>query len=54
MVIDLTRNMVASSVISRLVGAVAKLSAIVKIRKYKGFRDMNHFIKECAHFFHDK
>ncbi len=62
----------ASSVISRPVGVAAKLSAIVKIDKYKGLhekhhfitmamevhgalgRDMNCFIREHAHLFHDR
>jgi len=36
--------MVASNVIIQLIGVVAKLNAIVKIRKYKGFHEGNHFI----------
>jgi hypothetical protein len=64
--------MVNSSVISQLIGVITKLSAIAKIRKYRGFheghhfiqmamevhgaleRDMDHFIKECAHLFHNR
>jgi hypothetical protein len=33
-----------SNVISQLAGVVAKLSAIVKIRKYKNFHEGHHFI----------
>jgi hypothetical protein len=36
MVIYSTREMVASNVISWLAGAIAKLSAIAKIHKYRG------------------
>jgi hypothetical protein len=39
-VIDLTREMMVSNVISQSTHAIAKLSAIVKIHKYKG----HHFI----------
>ncbi len=35
-VIDLTWEIMASSVINQLVGVAAKLSAIVKIYKYRG------------------
>jgi len=43
-VIDMTWEMVDSSVISRLIGATTKLSAIVKIHKYKRFHEGHHFI----------
>ncbi len=43
-VIDSTREMMASSVISRLTSAVAELSTIVKIYKYKGLQEGHHFI----------
>jgi hypothetical protein len=61
---------VVSSFISQLVGAIVELSTIVKIRKYKRFREghhfipmamdvhgtpwrnMDHFIMECACLFH--
>jgi hypothetical protein len=43
-VIAPTQETVALSVISRLVGVIAKLSAIIKIRKYKGFQEGHHFI----------
>jgi hypothetical protein len=33
-----------SSVISQLVGVVAKLSATIKICKYKGLHEKHHFI----------
>jgi hypothetical protein len=64
--------MVASSVISGLVGADIEFSAIAKIYKYKGFHeghhfilmamevhnalgcDMDRFIRECAHLFHNR
>jgi hypothetical protein len=32
------------SVISRLVGAITKFSVVVKIRKYKRFHEIHHFI----------
>jgi hypothetical protein len=69
---DLTRETVALNVISRPIGAVVKLSAIVEICKYRRLHeghhfipmamevhgapelDMNCFIKECAHVFHDR
>jgi hypothetical protein len=39
-----TQEMVASNVNIQLIGVVAKLNAIVKIHKYKGFHEGNHFI----------
>jgi hypothetical protein len=36
--------MVAMNVISQPIGAIVKLSTIVKIRKYKGIHDRHHFI----------
>jgi hypothetical protein len=33
-----------SNVISRPIGAIVKLNAIVKIRKYKRFHERDHFI----------
>jgi hypothetical protein len=71
-VIDPTWETVATSVISQLIGATVKLSAIVKIRKCRGLHegqhftsmamevhntfkcDMDRFIKECAHLFHNR
>jgi hypothetical protein len=44
MAIDLTRETVASNVISQLASAVVKLSTIAKICKYKGLHEMHHFI----------
>ncbi len=38
------QEMVASSVISRIVGATGKLNVIAKIRKYRGFHRGHHFI----------
>ncbi len=51
-----------SSVISPPIGAIVELSATIKIHKYKRLHeghhtprcDMDHFIKECACFFHNK
>jgi len=43
-IIDLTREMVASNVISQTTSAVAKLSTIAKICKYKKFHEGHHFI----------
>ncbi len=43
-VIDPMWETVALSVISQLVGAIAKLSAIAKICKYKGLHEGHHFI----------
>jgi len=42
--IDSTWETVATSVISRLASVVTKLSAIVKICKYRGFHERHHFI----------
>jgi hypothetical protein len=44
MVIDPMRKMVALNVINQLIGVTMKLSAIVKIRKYKGLHEGHHFI----------
>jgi hypothetical protein len=44
MVIDPMWEMVVSNVISWLIGAIAKLNAIAKIRKYKKFHEEHHFI----------
>jgi hypothetical protein len=70
--INLTREMVASNVISSLACAIVKLSTIVKIHRYKTLheghhfipmamnvhdaleRDMDRFIIECVHLFHDR
>ncbi len=41
---ELTREMVSMSVISRLTSAVVELNAIVKIRKYKDIHEGHHFI----------
>jgi len=67
LVIDLTRDIVASNVINWLIGVAAQLNTISKIHKYKRLheghhfiptamdvRDMDHFIKECVHLFHDR
>jgi len=43
-VTDLTWEIVALNVISRLVGAIIKHNAIAKIRKYKGLHEGHHFI----------
>jgi hypothetical protein len=43
-VIDSTWEMMVTSVISRLIGAIVKPSAIVKIRKYRGLCEGPHFI----------
>jgi hypothetical protein len=43
-VIDPMREMVASSVISRPTGVIAKLNAIVKIHKHRGRHEGHHFI----------
>jgi hypothetical protein len=71
-VTDLMREAMVSNVISRSTSAIVKLSAIVKIHKYRRLhekhhftlmavkmhntleRDMDHFMKECACFFHDR
>jgi hypothetical protein len=42
---NLTQEMVVSSVISWLIGAVMKLGAIAKIRKYRMFHEGHHFIR---------
>jgi hypothetical protein len=44
MIIDPTWEKMASSVISQPIGAIAKLSAIAKIYKYKGLHERHHFI----------
>jgi len=44
MVIDSTRKMVTSSVISRQTSVVIKLSTIAKIHKYKRLYEKHHFI----------
>jgi hypothetical protein len=36
--------MVATNVITRLIGAIVKLSAIAKICKYRGLHERHHFI----------
>jgi hypothetical protein len=38
-VTDLTWEMMATSVISRLIGATVKLNAIIKIHKYRGLHE---------------
>ncbi len=43
-VTDLTWEMVTLNVIIRSTSAIAKLNAIAKIRKYKGFHEGHHFI----------
>jgi hypothetical protein len=56
------------NVISQPASVVIELNAIIEIHKYKGHHfilmtmevhdtpkhDMDHFIRECAHLFHDK
>jgi hypothetical protein len=42
--IDLTRKMMASSVISQWLSVATKLSAIVNICKYRRFHEGHHFI----------
>jgi len=70
MVTNLTWKTVAMSVISWPTCVVAELSAITKIHKYKWLHeghifipmkvhgtpdhDMDRFIKECVHLFHDR
>jgi len=44
MVIDLTQETLASSVINPLVGATVEPSAITKIHKYKRIQKRHHFI----------
>ncbi len=71
-VIDPMQETMASSAITRPIGATMELNVIIKIHKYKGFReghhfismamdmhdtfehDMDHFIRDCARFFHDR
>ncbi len=43
-VIDLTWEIVVTNVINQPLGAVVKISAIVKIRKYRRFNEGHHFI----------
>ncbi len=43
-VINLTQEMMASNVINRLINAIAKLSAIANICKYKWPHEGHHFI----------
>jgi len=43
-VMDSTQEMVAMSVINRLVGATAELIAIIKICKYRGIHEGHHVI----------
>jgi hypothetical protein len=44
LIIDLTREMLASNVISQPTSVDAELNAIVKIRKYRRFHEWCHFI----------
>jgi len=44
MTIDSTSRTMVLSVITQLVGAIMKLSVIVKIHKYKGLYEGHHFI----------
>jgi hypothetical protein len=44
MVNNLTWETMIINVINQLVGAIVKLNAIVKIRKYRGLHDKHHFI----------
>ncbi len=44
LVIDPTRKIIALNVINRPTCAIAKLSTIIKIRKYKRFQKGHHFI----------
>jgi len=44
MTIDSTSKTIVLSVITQLVGAIVKLSVIVKIHKYKGLYEGHHFI----------
>jgi len=44
MVTNLTREIMALNVISQPSSAIAKLSVIVKIHKYKGFHEGHHFV----------
>jgi hypothetical protein len=43
-IIDPTREMMVSSVISQLTSVVVELGAIIKIRKYKRLHERHHFI----------
>ncbi len=43
-VINSTWEIMASSVISRPIGAIAKLNTIMKVRKYRGLHEGHHFI----------
>jgi antirestriction protein len=43
-VINSMQEMVASNVINWPIGAIVELSAIDKIRKYRGFHEGHHFI----------
>jgi hypothetical protein len=43
-IIDLMRETMVSSVISRPIGVVAELSVIAKIHKYRGLHGRHHFI----------
>jgi len=70
--IDPTQDTMASNLISQPACAIAKLSTIIKIHKYKRFHeryhfismamevhdtsrcDLDRFIRECAHLFHNK
>ncbi len=71
-VIDSMRKMMASNVINQPTSVVAKFNGIIKIHKYRGLHegqhfilmtmevhgahrhDMDCFIRECAHLFHDR
>jgi len=71
-IINLTQETMAMSVISQPIGATLELSTIVKIHKYKRLHerhhfilmamkvhgtlecDMDSFIKECVHLFHNR
>ncbi len=44
MVIDLTWDIMALSVNTKLLGVVAELSAIAKVCKYRGLHEEHHFI----------
>jgi hypothetical protein len=44
MVIDLTWDIMALSVNTKLLGVVAELSAIAKVYKYRGLHEERHFI----------
>ncbi len=50
--IDLTMNMVAMSVVSQPSSPVAKLSAIIKICKYKRFHEGHHLIPMAMEVHH--